>query len=250
MISAKLYVDHLSQPSRSCMLLCRLNPEQCEKYIQESKINIAKGETRSPGYRAINPLGKVPYFCNEAQSIRLPESSAIMKFVCDTYGLPDHWYPRDPYRRAMIDAAMAWHASTLRIGSMIVVFNRALSHTLGKQGDEQLVKSYGLPMLKSSLSTLEHVWLAGKCFVSENSRVLYIAGADISIADLLIASEIEQLVLLNPTNSSDATMDALLCECPRVNAWMNQVRTRCQPQWNAVHALLYKLEDRHRKSRL
>jgi hypothetical protein len=57
----------------------------------------------------------------------LPESSAIMQYMCSTRSLEDHWYPSNVRDRALINAAMAWHASSLRIGSMLTVWNRAIT---------------------------------------------------------------------------------------------------------------------------
>lgn len=50
-----------------------------------------------------------------------------------------------------MDAALGWHGSTLRVGSMVVVRNRVLSKTLGLPADEHLVTEMGLPWLRAAL---------------------------------------------------------------------------------------------------
>ena len=42
-------------------------------------------------------------------------SVAIMIYLCDKYAdIPDHWYPKEPKRRAKIHQFLGWHPSTLR----------------------------------------------------------------------------------------------------------------------------------------
>lgn len=87
-MAAKLYVDHMSQPSRSCIIFCRFETYMsaliilesiqkrtltCKTWfnnkcrvnqlpVEEQLINIAKGGTKSAEYQSINPLGKVPFY--------------------------------------------------------------------------------------------------------------------------------------------------------------------------------------------
>ena len=128
---------------------------------------------------------------------------------------------------------MAWHASTLRIGSMIVVWNLFIARNMGGKGNSQLVADYGMPTLQAALSTLNSVWLKDS---------LYVAGNEISIADLLLACEVEQLVLLDGVQGAPS-FEELLSPNPKVTTWLDRVRKECQPHYDVAHALLRKVSE-------
>ncbi len=41
-------------------------------------------------------------------------STAIMKYICQKYSLPDHWYPKDLQRKARVEEALSWFPMNLR----------------------------------------------------------------------------------------------------------------------------------------
>lgn len=41
-------------------------------------------------------------------------SDAILKYLVTKYDIPEHWYPRQPERRARVDEYTAWHHSNTR----------------------------------------------------------------------------------------------------------------------------------------
>lgn len=181
----------------------------------------------------------------EHDGFGLPESSAILRHLCRTRpGIPSHWYnSSDPRTAALVDAVMAWHGSTLRIGSMIVVFNLFIAANVGAKGNQPLVDDYGMPTLRNALSTLDEVWL---------KDTAYVAGEDISIADILLACEIEQLALLNGVQGAP-TMEELLAPHAKVIAWLHRVRSSCQPHYDAAHSMIRKVcehQSKKRQSRL
>lgn len=40
--------------------------------------------------------------------------SAILKYLCHKNKLPDHWYPADVQKRALVDQYLSWHTGNLR----------------------------------------------------------------------------------------------------------------------------------------
>ena len=62
------------------------------------------GEHMGPDYGAINPQHQVPTL--EEGDFRLPESSAILKYLASRFDCPE--YPKDLKQRAKVDAAMDW----------------------------------------------------------------------------------------------------------------------------------------------
>lgn len=51
----------------------------------------------------ISPLGKIPAIVEE-DGYALAESCTILKYLCNTRDLKDSLYPKDPKKRAHIDA--------------------------------------------------------------------------------------------------------------------------------------------------
>ncbi|GAB4818635.1 hypothetical protein N2152v2_005681 [Parachlorella kessleri] len=222
-----LYGDYMSQPFRSCLLFCRVAGID----VDVREVQIAKQQHKQPEYLKINPLGKIPAL--KDGDLTLCQSPSIMRYLCDTQGMvADHWLPRDPRRRAQVNSALDWHLDNLRIGSMIVVWHRAVVLNLGQPGNERLVQDYGLPMLRNALKNLNDVWLGGKDFVG--------GGSQVSIADLLMACEIEMLRLLDAANQGP-DFEELLAPHPQVRAWLARVAGVCSPHYQDVHSVLYKV---------
>ena len=44
-------------------------------------------------------------------------STAILKYICNKYGLADHWYPKDIKRQGKVDEALNWFPQNLRCGA-------------------------------------------------------------------------------------------------------------------------------------
>jgi glutathione S-transferase len=150
----------------------------------------------------INPLGKVPVLVDGA--LRLPESPAIVLYLSDRFDLPNHWAPRWPRRAAggggasaadseaaaaaraaRFHSALSWQGSSLRGGAMQLLMHRVVGRVFGAPMVPE-VAANGLMQLKASLRDLDHYWLDG-------GRSGFLAGDEISAADLLAACELEQL---------------------------------------------------------
>ena len=67
-------------------------------------VDLMKGEHMGPDYGAIIRRRQVPLL--EEGDWRLPESSAILKYLASRFDCPE--YPKDLKQRAKVDAAMDW----------------------------------------------------------------------------------------------------------------------------------------------
>ena len=69
-------------------------------------------EHKSDWFLEMNPNGFVPAMKEEIEGkedFKLFEHAAIMKYICHSRNLDDHWYPRsDPVKAARIDSYMHW----------------------------------------------------------------------------------------------------------------------------------------------
>lgn len=83
----QLYMDWLSQPSRAVAIFCDINRIP----VDITEVKILKKMVRSEEFKQINPNMKVPAI--KEGDFTLYESHAILRYLCNSRGLNDHWYP-------------------------------------------------------------------------------------------------------------------------------------------------------------
>ena len=105
-----VYWQPLSQPSRCVMGLMMMSGVQHE--VKE--IDFGKNEQKSPEYLQINPNGTCPALTID--DMTLVESHTIMRYVCDSRGLADNWYPKDHKQRALVNSYLDSHHGDIRQG--------------------------------------------------------------------------------------------------------------------------------------
>ena len=84
-MSIDLYMNILSQPSRSVYNFCLENGIE-HKVIS---LDLSKGEHKKEEYLKINPQGAVPSISENG--FNLAECAAIMIYLQQSRKLPDHW---------------------------------------------------------------------------------------------------------------------------------------------------------------
>ena len=72
--------------------------------VEEQVVDLMNGEQYGPAFTAINPNNAVPVL--EDGDMRLPECSAILKYLADVVDSPA--YSKDLKARAQVNAAMDW----------------------------------------------------------------------------------------------------------------------------------------------
>ena len=133
-------------------------------------LDLLKGENRTPEYLAINPFGRVPAIVEEDGFV-LFESSTVLKYLCNTRDVPDHWYPKDPRKRSQVDLFFDWYqVATKAFSAYFYSKNPELPNRVPVVEDPQ-------ELLEKTLGELEKTFLRDRKFLTSD---------EISLADIQI----------------------------------------------------------------
>ncbi|XP_044051748.1 glutathione S-transferase theta-2 [Siniperca chuatsi] len=218
----EVYLDLLSQPCRAVHILLG-----CTKIPHTVRtVALRKGENRTPDFTKLNPMQKVPVMVDNG--FVLTESDAILKYLATKYDVPEHWYPRQPERRAKVDEYTAWHHSNTRPhAAKVFLLEMLLPAQSGSQVDEvRLIRA--LSQLDDTLDKLESMFLR---------RQPFLCGDDITVADLLAVCE-----LMQPVGGGRDVLQ----QRPQLQRWRSRVQSAVGESFDRAHAVLFAVRDRHR----
>lgn len=221
----EVYLDLLSQPCRAVHILlgCTDIPHTVRT------VALRRGQNRTPDFTRINPMQRVPVLVGEG--LVLTESDAILKYLATRYDVPEHWYPRQPVRRAKVDEYTAWHHTNTRLhAARVFILEVLLPAQTGSPVDEERLNR-ALSQLEDTLDKLESMFLR---------RQPFLCGDDITVADLLAVCELMQPV------GGDRDV---LRQRPQLQRWRSRVQAAVGESFDRAHAVLYAVRDR-RKARL
>jgi glutathione S-transferase len=94
-MTLELHGDWLSQPARAVFALANIEASKMGDF-KIVEMSIRKGDQKTPEYKAINPMAKVPALREVREGepdFNMFESHAIMKYMCKSRDLSEHWYP-------------------------------------------------------------------------------------------------------------------------------------------------------------
>ena len=131
------------------------------------------------------------------------ESHAIMRYLAMSRQVADHWYPKDLRKRAKVDEYLDMHHTYLRQGSGAYIFKKLFAPVVINKTYKEEELDFHKIMLGRSLKNLENR-------LSENP---YLCGAEISIADLSAAHELDQTRFLE--------LD--LAKWPKTKEWLHKI---------------------------
>lgn len=168
----------------------------------------------------MNRFSKLPAINDNG--FKLSESVAIFHYLGRKGFIPERWYPKDVKTLAKIDEYLQWNHNNLHIGAgMLFFMQQVIPMRTGKQPSVEEVKEQE-KMLNRNLIDLENIWLADNKFV---------AGDEITFADLLAASAIEQTLIVL------FTVDGR--KYPKVHKWLQEVRDYFGPLFVEAHNFVY-----------
>ncbi|XP_033116131.1 glutathione S-transferase theta-1-like [Anneissia japonica] len=221
-MALKIFIDFLSQPSRSVVLFAKLN--NIPFVLKET--SIAKGAHQTDEFAAINPFKKVPAI--QDGDFNLSESVAILRYLISTYKTPDHWYPADVKKRAKVDEYLAWqHLNTRMTCAKVFWTEYLIPRMTGSPVNTSKLES-NLSAMNQSFTDIEDVFLKDQ---------QYLCGDDITIADIMGVSEVLQV-----TGSGRDPAE----NHPKLGAWVERVQKRLNPEFDEVFKILFKIRDKSR----
>lgn len=218
-LGLKVYYDLMSQPSRAVILLLKANNIP----FTPKPVALRKGEHYGDEYGKINPFHLVPAI--DDNGFKLTESVAILKYLSDKCQVANHWYPKDLQKRARVDSYMAWQHLNLRLfGSMVFRIQVIDPRMTNQPIDTKKLEGFQ-SQLETCLDKIETIFLRDAPFL---------AGEEISIADLLGICELHQPMSVR--------YDVFRGR-PRLDAWAKRVQDRLKPHFDEAHGPIYKVKD-------
>lgn len=183
-MSLKLYIDHLSQPSRAVHMFCLLNKIPFE--IKETRLG--RGDHKLPEFlEKINPIGQVPAIMDGSKS--LFESHTILRYLARTRKVPDQFYPSDILKSTEVDKYLDWHHTNLRRLAPYVHLVKWPDHFVEEtKGSEEAIVTLRESHHKRILLSLERI---ENYFLKSPKK--HLANDELSIADIVCACELSQL---------------------------------------------------------
>ncbi|KAJ7309715.1 hypothetical protein JRQ81_007777 [Phrynocephalus forsythii] len=175
----ELYLDLVSQPCRAVYLFTKRNGISFEFKLVE----LVRGQHLGEDFGKVNPLRKVPAL--KDGDFTLAESIAILLYLARKFKTPDHWYPSDLQKQARVDEYLSWqHTGTRTAGTKVYLAQALVPLFLGHPlPPEKLAELAG--NLDEVVKVFEEKFLQDRPFI---------AGQDISLADLVAIVELMQPV--------------------------------------------------------
>lgn len=169
-------------------------------------VDMLGGATQQASYLQRQPFGKVPAF--EHDGLMLYETDAITRYV--DQAIPGkRLQPSDPRQAARMNQVIGI-INSYAYGSIIskVVWQRLIVPMTGGVGDDTIVRD-AKPLVSRCLRELERIKAGDR----------YLAGPDISLADLFLAPIFAYL-------SKTPDVNELLGPCPGLQSWWSEVSLR------------------------
>ncbi|XP_055844163.1 glutathione S-transferase theta-1 [Episyrphus balteatus] len=207
----KFYFDVLSQPCRALYILL----EAAKIPYEAIPVNLLKGEHMTKEFEKANRFKKVPAINDHG--FQLTESVAILRHLNREKIVPEHWYPRRNLARSRIDEYMEWQQTNMRPACSNYFQVKWLLPTLNKTRPNEDDINMAAKRLDHTITEFENGFLNSNKFM---------AGRNVSFADLLAICEIDQPVTVgyNPFKNR-----------AKLAQWYEIVREELGPIYKEVH---------------
>lgn len=192
----KLYMNPLSPNVRRV----RLTAAVLQLPLQETQLDLAKGEHKTPEYLALNPNGAIPTLVDG--DFVLTESRVIMQYLASKK--PESGLvPRDDQGRADMVRWQFWDAAHFSPQLGTLTFEKVIKPLLGASAPNKAKIDEAVAAFRRFAAVLDQR-LQGKA---------YVVGNTLTLADLTLASS---LMYAQQT-------DAPLGDFPNVQSWFSRL---------------------------
>ncbi|EDW01858.1 glutathione S-transferase 1 [Drosophila grimshawi] len=187
-----LYGLEASPPVRACKLTLHALGLQYDYKL----VNLLAGEHKSKEYTLKNPQHTVPLL--EDDGICIWDSHAIMAYLVRKYGKTDELYPKDYYKRAVVDQRLHFDSGVIFQGCIREIALPVFHHNQTEVSKSKIDGIYSMyDFLEAFLGTQE-----------------YMTGATLTIADFSYVSSVSGLLGLAPVQEQ---------RYPRLSAWLERM---------------------------
>jgi len=211
-MSLTLYMHPVSTVSRPV----RLFIAEKQLPVEETLVDLMKGEHMGEAYAAINPSKQVPTLVEG--DFRLTESSAILKYLAARFDCPE--YPKDLKERAQVDSVMDWfNTQFYRDFGYGLLYPQIFPHHKRPTDDQQQgVVAWGKAKTTGWLAILDQNILGSNDYLANNRiSIADYFGAGLMTAGELIACKFEGY--------------------PNVQRWIG--RMKALPTWDKTNEVMY-----------
>ncbi|EDW67854.2 glutathione S-transferase 1-1 [Drosophila virilis] len=186
-----------SAPCRSVIMTAKALGVELNKKL----LNVMEGEQLKPEFLKINPQHTIPTIVDDG--FALWESRAILIYLVEKYGKDDSLYPKNPKEQALVNQRLYFDMGVL-FKSFYDYYSPLFR--LNKPGDPEDYKK-----VESAFSLLD-TFLEGQ---------QYVAGSNLTIADIAILASVSTFVAMNFE----------LKNYPNVAKWYENAQ-KVTPGWN------------------
>jgi glutathione S-transferase len=196
MVAMKLYMNPLSPNVRRVRLTAAVLGLQ----LEETRLDFARGEHKTPAYLALNPNGAVPTLVDG--DFVLTESRAIMQYLASRK--PESGLlPRAEPARADVTRRQFWDAAHFSPHLGTLVFEKIIKPMMGLGAPDPHKIDEAITSFRRFGAVLDNHLDARRCVV----------GDSLTIADLTLAASLTYAT----------QTDAPLGELPNVQSWLLRI---------------------------
>lgn len=220
----KLYMHPVSTTSRPVSLFI------AEKSLPVTSeiVDLMTGAQYQEPYISKNPNSMVPML--EDGDFRLTESSAILKYLADKYGLPE--YPKDLQARARVNEAMDWiNTNFFRDYGYGMIYPQILPHH--KREDDHVQAAV---IERARVKSVRWLQILNDTWIGPDKN--FLCGNSLTIADYFASA----CMTLGEAVGCD------LKNYPNIQRWLGNMKKL--PHWKAVnegfYGLVSSVPEKHR----